>query len=437
MKLVNKTQEDDGQKVETILTFEASAEEVDAAVESVFAKAAENDIPGFRRGHVPREVLIKNMGGHDSAYGAVAEHIVNELGFAAIDDNDVLFISDPEFNVPEQPADHHPFTFTVSGDCAPTVQLSSIDPVTIDMPPEDVTEEEIDNHIERLREYYYTFETVDRPAQMGDYVMLNLTCSTQGHNINGLTNTDRLVGLGEGTMPAAFDEHVVGAETGFILSFDFEAEQSQVQFNTDGTVHVEAVVKEVRARMLPDLDDDFAKKLGAQDVNALKGSVKNLIGQAKKDQLPQIMEDRCIEAVAQRFTTEIPQNYIEFIRSNVLADMFQEMQKDGMEISDFLINNNIKGEQIKEQAEERAKEIARKNIALDSLFAQAGMELTDEDLDREFAAADDPEGMRKQWEEAHNMALFRQACKRNKATNWLIKTAEVNVVDELPVTEVK
>ncbi len=433
MKLVNKVVEDDGEKKETILTFEVSAEEVDEQINDFFKKTSEqNEIPGFRKGKAPRSVLEKVGGGHEAAFGKITEELVNTLGFAAIDDANVLFVTDPEFNVSEKLEEHKPFTFTVSGQTEPIVKLTSVDPVTINMPPEEATETEIDDHIQNLREYYYTFKTVKRKAKMGDYVMVSMTCSTDGHDIIGLTDVDRLVGLGEGTMPDEFDKFLVGTKKGDVLDFSFAVgPDDQVQFKTDeGTVHVNGVVKEVREKQLPELNDEFAIKVGSADVNDLRKAVKEIINRSKSEQLPQIMEDRCIEAVAERMTEEIPEYYIEFMRNNILADYFSKLQEDGVDLQEYILQQNLQSEQIKEGATEQAKIVARRNIALDSLFEQLGMELTEEDIDREFASSDDPEAMRKDWEESNNMALFRQACRRNKVTNWLIKTAEVNVVEE-------
>ncbi|MGI6034040.1 MAG: trigger factor, partial [Coriobacteriales bacterium] len=379
-------QEDDGEKKETVLTFEADASEVDDQVEKFFKKEGQNEVPGFRKGHAPREVLIKAGGGHDAAYAKIAEELINDLGFAAIDDADVVFTSEPQFNVTGKLEDHKPFTFTVSGQTVPILKLSSTDPVTIQMPPEEATDTEVHDHIESLREYYYVFQTADKKAEKGDYVLVHMTCSTEGHNINGLTDTDRLVGIGEGSMPEEFDDHLIGTKAGDQLFFDFTVgDKSKVEFNTDGTVHVEAEVKEVRVKKLPELDDEFAQKLGSENVEQLEKAVRALINQSKREQLPQIMEDRCVEAMAQRLEGEIPADYIDYMRNNVLADFFDKLNEKDINIQDYILHNNLRSEQIKSEAQEQAEQVARENVTLDTLFSQAGMELTDEDIEREFA----------------------------------------------------
>ena len=438
MRVVSQEQTVKDGKNQTVLTIVAEVPEVDEFIDSFFKKEAEREIDGFRKGHVPREVLIKKGGGREAAYSKISEDIINERAFAAIDDADVIFTTEPAFNVSQIIEDHQPFIFTASGQTMPILKLSSTDPVTINMPPEEATEQEISDHIQNLREYYYTMRPADKEAEQGDYVLIHMTCSTQGHDINGLTNVDRLVGIGQGSMPEAFDRQLLGTKAGQSVSFDFTVTpEDHVEFNTDGTVHVDADVKEVQVKHLPEVDEAFAQKLGSSDVEELHKAVRALINQAKREQLPQIMEDRCIEALAQRIEEPIPTDYVDFMRNNVLADFFNKLQEKDVNIQDWIIHNNIQSEQFKKDATEQAEALARRNVALESLFSQAGMTLDEADIQREFDATDDPEGTRKQWEDSHQMALFRQACRRNKVINWLVKTAEVNVVEEQIQSEVQ
>lgn len=153
MIVKDRAREDDGEKQELVLTLSASAEEVKKYTDQFFAEIAQRDIPGFRKGKAPRTVLEQNVGGHNAAMGGVAETIINELAFKAIDDADVIFISEPEFNVDTTVEEGMPFTFTVSGEVAPVMRLSSYEPVAIEMPPEEATDAEVQSQILELQDY--------------------------------------------------------------------------------------------------------------------------------------------------------------------------------------------------------------------------------------------------------------------------------------------
>ena len=119
MQVKDRVREDDGDKQELVLTLVASADEVKEAADKFFAEIAQRDIPGFRKGKAPRAVLEQNVGGHKNAMGGVAEMLINEKAFKALDDADVIFVGEPDFNVDNDVVEGQPFTFTVSGAVVP------------------------------------------------------------------------------------------------------------------------------------------------------------------------------------------------------------------------------------------------------------------------------------------------------------------------------
>ena len=205
MEVKDKVREDDGERQELVLTITASADEVDECTRKFFKDVAQRDIPGFRKGKAPRAVLEQSVGGHANAMGGVAELLVNEYALKAIDDADVVFIDEPQFNIEDQVEEGKPFTFTVSGSVAPVMKLTSYEPVSIEMPPEEATDEEVEEQLHALQDYYHSFEDIadaDHEAAMGDYAMVTMTVTNHDRVI--LRAAKRMIGLGEGTMPASF-----------------------------------------------------------------------------------------------------------------------------------------------------------------------------------------------------------------------------------------
>ena len=144
MEITDITRESDDAVQEMVVTMTASADEVNTYIEQQFKELAKNEIPGFRKGKAPREVIEREAGGHDIVFARIAEAIVNGEAPAMLDDADVLFIGDPQFNLEKIPTENQPFTFTVSGPVPPEGTLSSYDEVAIEMPPNEATEEEIE-----------------------------------------------------------------------------------------------------------------------------------------------------------------------------------------------------------------------------------------------------------------------------------------------------
>lgn len=436
MQVKDIVREDDGDSQELVLTLVASAEEVDAAADKFFADIAKRDIPGFRKGKAPREVLEKQVGGHANAMAGVTEQLVNDLAMAAIDGADVIYIDEPKFNVDVTVEPGKPFSFTVSGKVAPVMKLTSYDPVAIEMPPEEATEAEIAEQLAELQDYYHHFEDIDDPdheAQMGEYVQVEVTVSTNGHLVSGMNQTQRLIGLGKGSMPPSFDEHLVGAKVDDTLEFDFEAfdEEGNPTLG-DGNLHANVVVKGIRRYVVPPIDDELAVKVGCTDVEDLRKQMRQAVDMHKRETLPKLMVDRAVDAMLERLDGEVPAYYVDFIREDVGREFMQSLDKQGMNLQQWMLQNKVEGDKMKEQVQTEAVRRASIDCAMEAMFTELGMEITDADIDKMFEGADSGEKGQKRsdWEDANRMANIRKMCRQRKVTSWLVDNAVVTVVDD-------
>ncbi len=436
MQVKDIVREDDGDSQELVLTLVASAEEVDAAADKFFAEIAKRDIPGFRKGKAPREVLEKQVGGHDNAMAGVTEQLVNDLAMSAIDGADVIYIDEPNFNVDETVELGKPFSFTVSGKVAPVMKLSSYDPVSIEMPPEEATDAEIEEQLAELQDYYHHFEDIEDPdheAQMGEYVQVEVTVSTNGHLVSGMNQTQRLVGLGKGSMPPSFDEHLVGAKVDDTLEFDFEAfdEEGNPTLG-DGNLHANVVVKGIRRYVVPPVDDELALKVGCTDVADLRKQMRQAVNMHKRETLPKLMVDRAVDAMLERLEGEVPAYYVDLIREDVGLEFMQSLDKQVMNLKHWMLHNKVEGENNTEHVQTEAVRRASIDCAMEAMFTELGLEVTDADIDKIFEGADSGEKGQKRsdWEDANRMANIRKMCRQRKVTSWLVDNAIVTVVDD-------
>ena len=436
MQVKDSVREDDGESQELVLTLIASAEEVDAAADKFFADIAKRDIPGFRKGKAPREVLEKQVGGHENAMGGVTEELVNDLAFAAIDAAGVIYIDEPQFNVDESVVLGKPFTFTVSGKVAPVMKLTSYDPVAIEMPPEEATDAEIEEQLAELQDYYHSFEDIDDPdyvIAMGDYVQVELTVSNHGRLVSGMNQTKRMIGLGTGSMPPSFEEHLVGAKQGDTLEFDFEARDEEGNPTIgDGELHANVVVNGVRRYVVPPIDDALALKAGCADEEDLRKQMRQTVNMHKRQTLPKLMVDRAVDELIKRLDGEVPSYYVDFIRQDVGREFMQSLDKQGMNLQQWMLQNKVEGDKMKEQVQTEAVRRASIDCAMEALYNELGLEVTDEDIDKMFEGADEGEAgqKREDWEKANRMANIRKMCRQRKVTAWLVDTAIVTVEGE-------
>ncbi len=441
MEIKNQNREDDGNHEELILTMTASADEVDAYAQKFFDEISERDIPGFRKGKAPRSVLEQNVGGHDAAMGGVAEMLINELAFKTIDNEGIVFIDEPEFNVENTVEEGKPFTFSVSGEVAPIMHLTNYDPVSIEMPPETASDAEVEQQLRDLQEYYHSFEEIKDPDHVvedGDYAMVVMTIDNHGKVLPGLRNTSRLIGLGAGTMPTSFDEKVLGAKVGDVLDFDFEAKDNEGSSDFgDGELHAVVEIKSLRRRILPEIDDELAVKVGCIDVDDMRKQMRISINMQKGKDLPKLMVERATDALIERLDGEVPAYYVDFIRQDVGREFMENLDNQGISLQQWLLENNAKDSQMKDDIAREAERRAAIDCALEALFAELNLEITDEDIDKMFAKRAGDETTRQEWEASNRMANIYKMCRQSKATEWLVDTAEVTIVDDAQEQELK
>lgn len=459
MQIADIFTENDGDKLETVVEMRMSGAEVAPYIDACYAKLAKRDIAGFRPGKAPREVLDRSAGGRDKVLAQVADDIVNAEGFAGIDMADVVFLDEPSFNVTSLPDAEKGFSLSASGAVAPTGTLSSAEPVAIEMPPEHVTDAEVDARIEDLRSYYYVYEDIADAAHTlreGDFALLTMTVKRDGLVMNKIEDTQRMVELGAGTMPQSFDAHLIGAHAGDALGFDFEIEDEDAGaggFGDGGaggesasaaaaagtgaeagaqlvTLHADVRIDKIRRRLVPDLDAEFAGRFGAADVEDLRRQVKTEIGMEKAKELPVLKEQRCLAALVARLEGEVPAYFADHMRAGVQFEFMQSLQEQKTNLQDFILNNNIDGDRLKESFAEEALNRARLDMALSALWEARGFELSEADIDAQLSPGEaDPGEVRANWAAAHRMAELRRMCRQNKATDWLVETAQVAVVE--------
>lgn len=433
MQVKDIARESDGEREEIVMTLVASEEDIDASAKEFFAEIAKRDIPGFRKGKAPREILEQQVGGHANAMGGVAETLINEYAPQAIDDTGIIFINDPTFNVEDALVEGQPFIFTVSGEVAPTMKLTSYEPVSIEMPPEEATEKDIENQLRSIQDYYHSFENIDdgdHVAEKGDYVNIELTVSKDNQVLRGMHKVKRLIGLGEGTMPDSFDEQIIGSKVGDVLEFDFDAsdESGKSDFG-DGDLHAVAEILGFRTKTVPAIDDELAQKVGATDVEDMKKHIERNIAVQKAQELPRIKVDRAIEAALSRLDGDVPAYYVDFIRQDVGREFMQSLQEQGVNLQEWLLQNSINGDDMKDDISREAQRRAAIDCMLEAVFDHAGLEITDADIDDMFGG-DEPAVVREDWERAHRMAEVKKMCRQHKATQWLVENADVEIVEE-------
>lgn len=428
MKITVTAAEPKDNKLEATLTVAAA--DVDAAIKKAYRDIANKyRFQGFRKGKAPRPV-IDGLVGKDNVMAEASEDVLNEATPLMLDELDIVPVGQPTYgDEPVLVSEGSDYVVTATISLRPDCELESYDAPEINMPPAEVTEAEVAEQLETLVNYHATYEDAadDFAAAEGDMLTLDIENVENGEDLAG---TDRPFMIGSSTVPAAFNDAIKGMKVG---------ETKDVEINVEGdepkTVKVKVTLKSAKKQVVPELDDELAKKaFGYDTVDALKDALKEEIAEDKKAQLPNIKETRVIEKLAEALKLdEVPEDYVKQIFDEIAQDFLGQLQRQGLTLDAWLSARRIQISDFLDDLNAQAAERARQSLALDALAKKLGLEATEEDVRKEFeeAGVKDVDASMKEFKDAGRMPAVRETVKRSKAVNWLVENAKVTEVDEI------
>ena len=405
------------------------------------------NFPGFRRGKAPRPV-VDSVLGKDAAVAMVTDALVNETYPLALDESGLYPVGKPDFGEEDMALveDKKPYTYTVELSIKPTPELSSYDPVEIEMPPEGATDEQIDEEIDTLLEHYY--EIVDAPANTkvkeDKFVDLKMSATDDnGQDIESITTDSLQYGIGSGVLPPSFDNELMGLKKGETKQFTIDLPSEPTAMTSallgkTSTITFDVEVLAVKKKKLPELTDEWVQsKIGVDTVDDLRAEIADEIKSTQDSIFPRLKENRVLSALAERLSGEVPENMVEESEATLLQDFFNQLQRQGLTLDNYLQQQGITSSQFRDDMKQQAAEMSKQDLALDAYAAQAGIEATEEDIRKEFedSGVADPEGLMQQWRENGQMYMVRQGILRQKAAAELVENAIVT--EEAPAEEKK
>ena len=247
----SSVEELDGNKVKVSVSVDES--EFDKDIDAAFKRIAQEvNLPGFRRGKAPRRILEARLGAGVAREEALREALPKYYA-DAVTEHDVDVIAAPELEITGGQEDG-PVDFEAVVEVRPVVTVPGYDGLRITMPSPEPSDEEIQNQIDRMRNLDATVEVVERAAEEGDTVVIDIVGTLDGEEQDGLTTDDYSYEVGSGIITPEVDEHLAGASAGDELSFD----ATHPDEDEERQLHFDITVKEVKAKVLPELTDEWA-----------------------------------------------------------------------------------------------------------------------------------------------------------------------------------
>jgi trigger factor len=369
---------DSRMRVEVEVPPEALEEELREAAAAI---GREMRVPGFRKGKVPPQVVIQQVGREAVLDEAVRrglpgwyEQAVAEVGLATV--------GDPKVDLSDLPQKGAPLEFTIEVGIRPPAKLGTWKGLEVGKREPEVSQDEVQAELERLRESLASLETVDREAGDGDFLVLDFTGTLDGEPFEGGEARGYLVELGSGRLIAGFEEQLRGAKSG-------EEREVKVTFPDDyqaehlaGKEAAFAVqVKEVKEKRLPELDDDFAVQAGGYDtLDELKQELEERIGQVEERAIEVEFREAVVDAAAREAKLDIPQELVHAKAHEMWHRTARRLAAQGVDPERYLQIAGKTEEELVEEAEGDAEKALRREAVLAALVDEKGIEVSDEEL---------------------------------------------------------
>lgn len=426
----------DENKVKLAVTVPAA--DVDAAIDEAYKRIAKKvKIPGFRAGKAPRPIIDSHVG-RDGILADAQEELLGRSYSDAIDAEGLRPIAQPEIEELDLLEPGADFQYEAEVELRPELTLSSIDGLSVTVPSSKTTDREIDTQIDAQRERFATLETVeDRGIEADDYVLLSFVGDVGGEPYEGNVVDKYLYEMNRGMMPEEFDTGLMGLKAGDETTISFLIPESSTNPDFVGkTANFAVTVHEVKAKVLPEVDDEFAASVGGYDtLEQMRTQLRAGMERAKQASHVRAVEAAVRAALAERLEGAIPETMIESTKGQMTRDFINSLESRDMSFPDYLQATGVTPEQLEADIGRQAEVSIREELALEALFRHMKWEVTDEDIDAELmtlASDADPDlaALRAKWQEAGVMPVFIEQIMHRRAVEWLLDRANVTVIEE-------
>ena len=408
------------------LTIEASAEELEGAVQKVYQKQrGKISIPGFRKGHAPRKI-IEAMYGSNIFYEDAINDLYPNLFAMAAEQEKLDTVAYPEVEVLEIGKDG--FTFKATVAVRPEVKLGEYKGLTAPKEEVKVTEEDIDEEMKPYVQRAGQMVDVDREAKDGDTVTIDYEGFIGDKAFDGGKDTDFDLKLGSGTFIPGFEDQLVGTKAGdekdVVVTFpeDYHAEDLA---GKEATFKVK--VHAVKERKDPVLDDEFAKDVSEFETLAdFRADLGKKLTERLETKARHDFEEALLDQVTENMTVEIPDAMVEYRIQRMLEQYSQQITAQGIPFEQYLSMTGITVDMLREEAREGALRQVKTDLALGAIAEAEGIQITEEEINEECQKLADQFGMKA---ERVRQAVPEEELKRDlsnrKAANIIFDSAKV------------
>lgn len=368
------------------ISVEVDAEQVTQALDKAFKKVVQKvNVPGFRKGKVPRSMFEKRFG-IETLYQDAIDILLPEAYSAALRETGVIAVDRPEIDV-EQFATGETFKFKAKVTVKPEVTLGEYKGVEVEEPQVEVTEEELAAELERLQQRHAELIVIDEgEAKNGDTTIIDFEGFVDGEPFEGGQSERYALELGSGSFIPGFEEQLVGMNIGDFKDVEVTFPEAYHSENLAGKPAVFKVkLHEIKRKALPALDDEFAKDVSEFDtLEEFKQDLTGRLKEQKEKAAVQAREVAVVEKVAQAAEIEIPEAMISTETDYILRDFENRLRSQGMSLDLYYQFSGQDEAALRGQMRVDAEKRVRNNLVLEQIAKVEDITISEEELSEEL-----------------------------------------------------
>ncbi len=418
------------------LEVEVASEAVERELANT-AKALGRDLklPGFRKGKVPPQVVLQRMG-REAVLDEAVRSALPDWYEEALLDSKVSPVGAPKLDMPELPDRGAPLSFSVEVSVRPKAELGDYKGLEVGRREPEVPAEAVDAELERLRESVASLDNVERPAQMGDYVVIDFVGKLEGEPFEGGDARGFLLELGSNRLIPGFEEQLQGASPG-------DEREVKVTFPDDyGAEHLagrevafEVSVKEVKEKRLPDLDDDFAAEAGGFDSLAeLRADIESRLRQSVQHEIEHEYREAVVDAAVEGAKLDVSHDLVHAKAHEMWETTARRMQRQGVDPQRYLDATGKSAHDVIDEIEPDAERALKREAVLAAVVEAEAIDASDDEVfdslreaTGQGAQAPSEEELRKSLERAREQGRdepLREDIAMRKAVDVLVESAK-------------
>jgi trigger factor len=409
---------------------EVPAEEVERKLQQAARKlGGQLRIPGFRKGKVPPPVVMRRLG-RDAVFDEALRSSLSEWYIDAIDTAGIAPIGEPDINFSEDvPGQGEPLAFSIEIGVRPTAKLGEYKGLEVGRREPTVADADVDAELDRLRDRVATLDTVERPAQKGDFVVLDYLGKVDGEPFPGGEGRDQLIELGSGRLIEGFEDQLAGASAGDEVTVNVTFPQDYVPELSGKDATFDVTVSEVKSKRLPELDDDFAAEASEFDtVGELREDIASRLRHQDEHAVEREFEQAVLEAAANEAVVDLPDKLVHARAHEMLEQTFSALARQGIGKDTYLKIAGKDEEELAHEAEPEAAAALRREAVLAAIVEAEHIEPSDEELLEALTAAAerdgaDPAELMERLRKAGRLEELRQDVATTQAAELLVREA--------------